>query len=898
MARARDVLLRMRGEGGDARRAVRETREELRQLARTEARARITVQAQGVEAQIERVRQRLDRLREQGERGIDVRVQTGRATAQLERLEARLAQMSAREVEIDVDVRRGALERTGSGLGFLTRRVEGVTRGISDFVRAIPIAGRLIGAALEGAVNIAASLGQAVTSALTTMIESGGVMARVFGAGASGAASSGAAFAGLGSAAATAGGAVIALSVALAGLLVVIGGVVIAIQAIIGAIVALSAALVAVVASLAAAAAGLGALGVAFLATLGPAILGVILLMSRLKAIMETRQAREAALKQSVQEAAAAEQARTTAMEASEEAQRSLAETTVQARQEMARAAEELQDAERGIGTARIDLRQSRLDLRNARAELREFLRAANVAGPALNALTRKFEGIAFDPSQAGRELGARGEGVSGDRQRELEQLIINVQRAQQGVLDATDAVGDSETRLAEARRRSNEFTRRGLRAYGPYREALRRVATAERDLVEATERKSAATQEYERQLQKLSTTERGTLARVSTMVREFGKLAKAFSEPILGAFNQVFDRLRDARLFEGLEAGLRRLGQEFAGVVRSIGTFLTEPATARAFKVMADGAASLTRNLGSRAFVDVLRIVRNLAEAAMPLLEAAARRVAVFFGRIADRTGDIEGTRGTISNLVGHFREWAALGWSVLRAVGAIFRAAAPGGRSLAASLRRIVDRFNEWANNFSGRLAIRIWFESMIERAKDVVRWLRRGITAIEELGEALGPTTEVFRAFAKIVSGIYHSIKLAVRLIPRLADPLGLGKGLKGGGLATALRGLFAGGARGFMGIVRHAGGPIPGAGEVPVLARGGEYMVREAVASRVGRAGMDAFNRGMMQLVPAGGPITDNSRRTEVHAHFNVPGGGPADMRTAAALLDRELWKAGG
>jgi hypothetical protein len=134
--------------------------------------------------------------------------------------------------------------------------------------------------------------------------------------------------------------------------------------------------------------------------------------------------------------------------------------------------------------------------------------------------------------------------------------------------------------------------------------------------------------------------------------------------------------------------------------------------------------------------------------------------------------------------------------------------------------------------------------------------------------------------------------------VRLIPRLADPLGLGKGLKGGGLATALRGLFAGGARGFMGIVRHAGGPIPGAGEVPVLARGGEYMVREAVASRVGRAGMDAFNRGMMQLVPAGGPITDNSRRTEVHAHFNVPGGGPADMRTAAALLDRELWKAGG
>lgn len=124
-SRGRSVLLRLTGDSADAKRAVREVRADLQRMSREEARIRIDIQTARVERQIQQVKDNLERLARQTP-SPRIEIQTARAREQLALLEFRLDKLSLKQVNIDVDVRRGALERTASGIGTIERGPAGL----------------------------------------------------------------------------------------------------------------------------------------------------------------------------------------------------------------------------------------------------------------------------------------------------------------------------------------------------------------------------------------------------------------------------------------------------------------------------------------------------------------------------------------------------------------------------------------------------------------------------------------------------------------------------------------------------------------------------------------------------------------------------------------------------
>jgi hypothetical protein len=237
----------------------------------------------------------------------------------------------------------------------------------------------------------------------------------------------------------------------------------------------------------------------------------------------------------------------------------------------------------------------------------------------------------------------------------QIAQAIQNVRNAELGVKQAVEGVGDAHRTALEAERRRTDFARRGLRAYAPYRQALQQVANAETRLGRAQEKTTAAQRKYERALHGLSDTEKGTLSRLDALVKGFTALAKAFSDPVFKALNDVFDSLKGNAGF--LTAALTGVGRAFADVIRAFGRFLLQPGTRNAFTTMAAGAARLVRQLGAHAFISFLQIMTQIALTALPAVEAAARGVSGWLARIAGQPGRIH---RAVQTVVGQFRVWA----------------------------------------------------------------------------------------------------------------------------------------------------------------------------------------------------------------------------------------------
>jgi hypothetical protein len=612
-------------------------------MSREEAKIRLDVQTERVKRQIAGVRNELEALSRK-EASPRVELQTQRASERLRLLELRLDRLGLKRVQIDVDVKRGALERTAAGIGAVDRGIQGVARGFAGIFEQVPLIGGLLTGALSGAFSIASSLGEAlgglVTRGITTLAQSFSQLGLLAGP--------------IGSVV----GSVVSLGASLAGLAAVAGGIVIALNALIGAIVALGGALVALVASLGAAIAGFAALAVAFGAILIPTLIVGIGLFQRFAAIIKARQAREQELAQAVQQQKTAEEQRSAALENVRQAEQRLADTTVAARRAMAQAAIDEQHAELGLEAARNGVQNARLSVLQARKDLKDLLAQSGVTGRGLERLFKQFSDVHVDPTKLQGVLGGVQQ-AGGDPSKvdplQIAQAIQNVRNAELGVKQAVEGVGDAHRTALEAERRRTDFARRGLRAYAPYRQALQQVANAETRLGRAQEKTTPAQRKYERALHGLSDTEKGTLSRLDALVKGFTALAKAFSDPVFKALNDVFDSLKGNAGF--LTAALTGVGRAFADVIRAFGRFLLQPGTRNAFTTMAAGAARLVRQLGAHAFISFLQIMTQIALTALPAVEAAARGVSGWLARIAGQPGRIH---HAVQTVVDQFRVWA----------------------------------------------------------------------------------------------------------------------------------------------------------------------------------------------------------------------------------------------
>jgi hypothetical protein len=156
--RVRDLLLRLTGDPSDAKQALRDVARDIDAFGRLKAEAtvdvntkpaeealvgataavkkfdtltataKIDLQVAGAEAQLNRLRTRLENLSKQGA-SPKVDIQVAKTVAQIERVEAKLTALGRRKVDIDVDIKRGALESIGGAIRGAVGAVGGALGG-------------------------------------------------------------------------------------------------------------------------------------------------------------------------------------------------------------------------------------------------------------------------------------------------------------------------------------------------------------------------------------------------------------------------------------------------------------------------------------------------------------------------------------------------------------------------------------------------------------------------------------------------------------------------------------------------------------------------------------------------------------------------------------------------
>lgn len=880
----KQILLEIRAIAGDARRELAALARDLGLVGATKAEAKANVNTGQAFAVLAELRKQIRAL-DGSKIDVETTIEIAKTLAEIQALKQQISAVDGKE--IDIRVRQDIISRIGA----LTNRVQRLTGSFREAETQGSRADRFLsrfGRAGVGSTvfaQIARNIGDIIRfiPVFGVVLSEVGQSILVFGRN-----SSSAFFSVISS--------VAAIGVAVIGLVVVLNYLMALFSALIGLLATLAA-------SLALAAGGFAALAVGVAGALGPALIVLILLFQRFSAVMQARTARENALKQATRERTDAELKSIQTTERLRSAQKAVDDATrgvgdaraqvsdafTQGMREMEDAALAVKDALLGVQDAELGIAESRLGVREAEFELKKFRREARLAGTDWADLLKKAEDVDFNPERLRGLLSTTRKRGGGDldeeQQLRLERLILNVRRAKLGEKGATNTLQHSVVTLNRARALNNQYITRGIRAYRPYlaalkgvRDATDRLAEAQHDQriaqreirIEAGQNTSAMT-EYLRQRSKLTQAEKiflDNLNKVFDRLKQFGRL---FTDPIFRAANSFFEGLSGDT--KDLENDLREVGEAFGDSLRGLGRFLTEPETRRAFHVMARGAAALARNLGGRAFVDFLRILRNIAEAVMPNVISKSRSIARTFHGWAAGTANIRRLRQRLQPLIKEFDTW----WDIIKLLAEDFilfvqDAERPAHR-LSETIKHWLERLKRFLQTKRGRQEVLDWLENSWKTARDFWHAVKLIVHWINAIGNAVntvaGPVGDFFSAVADSAGKIVEGVKAFGHVI-----------GTGGGG--------------------RHQSGGPTGEGGFS-LTHPGEYVVRSAVVSRLGMPFMESLNRGALNPLLTGGvSVQGGSGRSDVHIDtvaVNSPDGGYPDGRHAAAMLAQELRRLG-
>lgn len=135
-----NILLQVTGDSDDARRELEAVSRDLALFGRETAEAEVDIETVGAEAHLEELEVRLSEF-SADDHSAEVNVLIAKAQADLKVLRAELTAIDKKEVEVDVDVRRGIAEKVGSLVGQIKKlddvTTEAAKGGIRNFVSGI-----------------------------------------------------------------------------------------------------------------------------------------------------------------------------------------------------------------------------------------------------------------------------------------------------------------------------------------------------------------------------------------------------------------------------------------------------------------------------------------------------------------------------------------------------------------------------------------------------------------------------------------------------------------------------------------------------------------------------------------------------------------------------------------
>lgn len=712
-------------------------------------------------------------------------------------------------------------------------------------------------------------------------------------------------------------------------------------------IVSLGAALVAMGSSLALAIGGLGALAVALAAVGGPLAALGIGLVTRLvaggKAAEDLEKAVEA-VKQATEAYADAERNLTQAKEDATRAERELTGARREARQEaaerMRQALDQLAQAERNVETtqrsvigaqqaltaAREDATRALEDMRRAADNSETSEKAARVAlTKSRNELERmeaagengarirdqriaveQAENALKDARVAGRRSAedlakAEKDGVNGSSQ---------VVSAQQAIADANYSAAKAVEELASAQQEVADAqrvdikrsagvvsARRGLAsANEQVEDAERGLADAARDLTEAQDEATEASK-------RAATYGAGA---VSALKEAASGLNAAFQGMISGAAQQVFGSLfvamqRLRTLMASLAPAFTQLGAAIGASIEQWATALSGSGWQRFFQTVTRAATEIVPLLSS-VFLYLAEVLRNIAEATLPLLVQGFRGISKWLDGLSAGTANVGALRETIAGLVSHLRTWLGLMGAVIDAIVALFTAVGPAGQEFVQWLTEAIAKWGEWASSEEGRKRIQQFFARVLPLAKDLLSTFLEIVNAVLALTEALAPVMTWL--LENVVDPLIDRLTTFLGFIADVANALSDLKNILGdawdqawgamappvigggpfGGITDALDGL-----KGELGInspskVMAEMGRDVGRGFA--IGIGQSLSDVAAASSSMGATPALAASAAGRSAAARGGDFVQNN-------HFSTPSGGPADPEAAAAQISRRL-----
>lgn len=279
-----------------------------------------------------------------------------------------------------------------------------------------------------------------------------------------------------------------------------------------------------------------------------------------------------------------------------------------------------------------------------------------------------------------------------------------------------------------------------------------------------------AAVRKYKDEADKAGTASNALKQAVKGLAGDFDGALGPAVDKVFGALAQVLPGI--GGMLGDLRANFTDLGGAVGDLIKRVADFATSKASVDAFRVAIDTLTKLVAGPGGSAFVSLLAILRNIAEAASPLLVNAFKAVADGLRGLADRTSDIDSLRETIRAQVADLGDWLGLLKEIGRIFTGLFKAALPDGRELVEVMRQGAESLADWINSASGQNRIRDFLDQVIPVAREVLTLAGKLTVAFLEWSELTAPT---MRLIFNILNSIADALNTVLGWLNKLPGPL---------------------------------------------------------------------------------------------------------------------------
>lgn len=469
------------------------------------------------------------------------------------------------------------------------------------------------------------------------------------------------------------------------------------------------------------------------------------------------------------------------------DAQAALGQAAADAMHEMADAAREARDAVLDLAQAQLSLADAKLSTEQAKLDLQEFRDGLGQTGEAFDKLFKKFTDVNFQFSGAALDkIFGDTDAAKGD-QLELERLILAVRQAKLNEKTATNDLTDAETGLSEARALNLKFQRQGIAASEGYQGALKRVEDASIAVTDAQRNTNEAMADSKRNMDRLASATTGVNSARALYRAELKKLSpeeRNFLKELRGTRNVLrkLEQQMTAPIFDLLAAGLHSLPgilRQVKGDMRDLaatwattgGVFaktVKQDLDAGVFKKLIKGAQNLSESFGN-IFIDFYRIVINLGQAALPMVEKLVSDISDSFNDWANGTESLKAVRKAIAPGFELMRIVVSGIASAIEGLFGVFQAGSGPINDFFGFIRDGLKAFADWTKSDKGREQIREFFEDTLPLVKSLIKFfVKIGIAAlkiVQIMAPILKPTLDFFIFLVDILIAVLRAVDFVI-------------------------------------------------------------------------------------------------------------------------------------